>query len=139
MKLAKYINLERQDDIFHGSENEPEKRYKRRQIVVVEDSFDFTDPNVEDVSSITNWILFWTRAGSKAKAVDYMQSTISDWSAHDSKEKELFLDFIAHSGKVCCVSSDQKTDLEPLINIGFTVFENGLVNDIKSWDGIGWK
>ena len=112
MKLAKYIDLEREDSLFHGDEKEPETRYKRRQIKVVEDSFTFT-ASITDVSSITNWIKFWMRVGSKAKAVEQMQLTISDWSSHDSTEKDLFLDFVVYAGEACCVSAAQKTDLEP--------------------------
>lgn len=137
MKLAKYINLVKQDSLFHGDEVEPEIRYKRRQIVMVEDSFVFT-ASITDVSSITNWIKFWMRAGSKAKAVEYMQSTISNWSTHDATEKDLFLDFVVHAVEPCVISSAQKADLEPLINIGFTIFENGGVNSPKSWSGSAW-
>ena len=137
MKLAKYTTLEREDSLFYGNEKEPETRYKRRQIKVVEDSFTFT-ASIIDVSSITNWIKFWMRAGSKAKAVEYMQSTISDWSTHDTDEKALFLDFVVYAGESCVISSDQKTDLEPLINIGFTIFENGGVNAHKVWNGSTW-
>ena len=137
MKLAKYINLERQDSLFYGSAKEPDIRYKRRQIKVVEDSFTFT-ASITDVSSITNWIKFWMRAGSKAKAVEYMQSTISNWTTHDEDEKDLFLDFVVYAGEPCVVSSLQKVDLQPLIGVPFVIFENGGVNAQKVWNGSTW-
>jgi len=55
MKIARQDTLPRQDEIFIGGE--PDSRYFRRQLLIVEDNYDFSSNNSTDVTNIDNIIL----------------------------------------------------------------------------------
>ena len=57
MKLARLDTLQRDDSAFQGGE--PDAHYELRQIIVVEDSYDFGANSATDISSLQNWDKWW--------------------------------------------------------------------------------
>ncbi len=137
MKLAYYPNLKRQDNLFYGSEVEPETRYKRRQVKIVPENYDFALYDAIELTSISHWIANKNKCSTEQHCIEHMQESITDWATHDAAEKELFLEYVLHVVNPTLTSS-QMEDIESRIYIGYTVNELGSVSPLKTWDGSAW-
>jgi len=89
MKIARLDTLARQDDIFFGGE--PDTRYKKRQLIVVEDDYDFGANNATDVTNIDN--LKFAHSSSKINYIEYrdalvLYATTVTFSNLTTEEKE---------------------------------------------------
>lgn len=60
MKIARLDNLVRQDNLFDGGE--PDNRYERRQMVIVQDNYDFVTNNATDITNLDNLHLCYKRS-----------------------------------------------------------------------------
>jgi len=90
MKVARLDTLARQDDIFVGGE--PEERYKRRQMIVVEDDYDFEANDATDITSVNSlksmysWFII-NYIEYRDALISYASSnTFSSLSTEDKKE-----------------------------------------------------
>jgi len=79
MKIARLDLLPRQDSIF--VDGEPEDRYKRRQLIVVSDDYDFASNNSTDVTNIDN--LKSSYSSSNMTYTEYRESLVSYYSVTD--------------------------------------------------------
>jgi len=137
MKIARLDNLARQDDLFIG--NEPEIRYRRRQIIQVADNYDFAGNNATDVSTIPNWIKYEGRFNLlPGDTIDRCNGLISNWATHDQSDKDRLLDLVKTVSNPC-VNELQMSDLEPMITHGFQVCNTDQSNRLEVWDGTIWK
>lgn len=134
MKLAYFPNLERQDHLFHGSDVEPETRFKRRQVQVVDEDYDFELYDAVELTSITDWVANKNRCSTEQHCIEHMQESITDWATHDADEKELFLEYVLHVINPT-LTTEQMSDIESRAHHGYTVYEAGSVNALKTWNG----
>jgi hypothetical protein len=99
MRIARIDNLEREDHLY--TDGEPQWRYDRRQIVLVENDYDFETNNTTDVSSIENWIKY------DFLLPDYqcLQKSIrleglkKGWTNCTTAEKDILIDYYAYMDK----------------------------------------
>ena len=70
MKIGRLDNLTRQDNLFE--DGEPDYRYEKRQLIIVEDDYNFISNNCTDITSLDNLHLVY-----KQSLIDY--PTYKEW------------------------------------------------------------
>ncbi len=136
MKLARLNNLARLDTLF--IDGETDEHYDNRMVSVVDDSYDFNANDATELTSVTDWFTHRGKCININHCIEHMQESITDWANHDSGEKELFLT-ICISAFNPLLSASQMADIEYMAYIGFTVYQNGGVNTLKTWNGSTWQ
>jgi hypothetical protein len=136
MKIARLDQLAKQDSLFY--DKEPYSRYRTRQIIMVADNYDFAANNATDITSVVNFLENYDRfLITRNKAIEYSTSIVGDWATGNQTDKDLIL-YFASETIMPVLSTSQKVDIQTLIEPGFTIFENGGVNLVKTWDGASW-
>lgn len=137
MKIVRDNNLERQDATFRY-DKEPELRYRRRQITMQNDEYDCIINDTEDITTVENWLSNYKRLRiTRNKAIEYATDKVGVWESAKQSDKDLIMAFACET-HIPILSTEQITDLTPMIECGFSVFENGGVDISKKWNGTAW-
>jgi len=113
MRVARLDTLPRQDSLFIGGE--PEGRFKRRQLIVVDDDYDFVANNATDVTDVST--LNFMYSISRINYTQYRNCLISYaegvdfFSLSDNDKKELAKNFaVSKSDRDTVMSAEDQAD-----------------------------
>jgi hypothetical protein len=94
MKIARQINLPREDSIFENGE--PDGRYDIRQLSKVENDFVFTPGEYEDITSMENWIKYQNELTTDYLQLrDYIRDILNEksWVNLTNFEKDIVIEY----------------------------------------------